>query len=434
MKEIKGKYNLLDRPLPIIVAVDDEQPILSSLRRVIDRLKYRVETFTDPNAALDFIRENKVHVVISDMRMPIMMGQDFLAKVFEIQPSAYRVVLTGYADIEATLDVVNRGGISAFLQKPWETDHLTHVVVRGVEHTELIFENERLNEQVRLKNTQLEEVNASLEEKVNLRTKQIRAALMKLEGTYSANLHVMFNMMSAHPNIDGDFAKKVSKMARKIAGHIDAKAEFINDVGLAAMMCELGFIGLEPDLLNIPFRAMNAAQLKEFKRQVYFSNLILAPAPHLNNVAVILREQYRGFLPMLDEEPPGLGAQIISVVRDYQRMLDGRYQAQRMPVKKAIAELVKHRGNRYSPEVVDLVLERPEVLDTTPKQSNITIDQLEPGMVLVEDLLTEGKMLLLPEGHVFTPKTVARIKQFQASLSKQLPLVVIAPEHPETSQ
>ncbi len=294
--------------LPIIVVVDDEKPILDSIARVFARQKIHVETFLDARDALEFLLVNRVHVVISDMRMPNMMGQDFLAEVFNIQPSAYRIVLTGFADMDATLEVVNRGGISAFLQKPWDTEQLINVVTRGIKHAEVIFENERLNEQIRIQNAQLEEANSNLEEKVNLRAKQIRAALLKLEGTYSANLNVLFNMMSAHPNIDGDFAKKVAKISRRIATELDPNVEFINDVGLAGLMCELGFIGLSSDLVKIPYASMNAAQLKDCKRQVYFANLILAPAPHLNSVAIILREQYRSFIPMLDEDVPSLGA------------------------------------------------------------------------------------------------------------------------------
>lgn len=132
---------------------------------------------------------------------------------------------------------------------------------------------------------------------------------------------------------------------------------------------------------------------------------------------------------MLDEEVPSLGAQIIAIARDYQRMLDGRYSELSLTPKKALVELIKHKGNRYSPEVVNLVIDHPILLDTTPKETNMTIDKLEPGMILQQDILTENKMLLLPEGHVFTQKTVDRIKQFQNSLPKHMPLAVISPLH-----
>lgn len=412
-------------PPPVIVVVDDEESILLSIRRVLTRIKYHVEIFTDPLAALEFIRNNRVHVVISDIRMPKMMGQDFLAEVCEIQPTTFRVVLTGYADVTSTMEAVNKGGVSAFLQKPWETDFLTTVVIRGVEHTELIFENDRLNQKIREQNHQLEEINSSLEEKVMLRTKQIRAALIKLQDTYTANLDVLFNVMSSHPNIDGEYAKKVSKIAKRIAKQIRPDEKFVENVGLAAMMCELGVIGLPLDLINVPYALMNAAQLKQYKSQSYLASMILAPATHLADVTQMLSEQYRAFIPLAnDEAPPCLGAQIIAVARDYQRMLDGRYMAEPLSIQKAMAELVKHKANRYSPTVIDLVCEQSELLDTTARTNNITIDNLEPGMILQEDLFTNKKILLLPEGHVFTNKTIQRIKQFQRSLPQELNVAV----------
>lgn len=103
--------------LPAIVVVDDEKPILDSIAGVFARQKIHVETFLDARDALEFLLVNRVHVVISDMRMPNMMGQDFLAEVFNIQPSTYRIVLTGFADMDATLEVVNRGGDKCFFAK-----------------------------------------------------------------------------------------------------------------------------------------------------------------------------------------------------------------------------------------------------------------------------------------------------------------------------
>jgi response regulator RpfG family c-di-GMP phosphodiesterase len=251
--------------------------------------------------------------------------------------------------------------------------------------------------------------------------------LIKLEQTYSANLNVLFNVLSSHPSIDGEFAKKIAKMAKKIAAILNPESEFVESVGLAGMLCELGFIGLDEDLVDTPYTLMNAAQLKQFKQQGNIASLILAPASHLANVAQMLREQYRPFIPLLDESEPCLGAQILAVVRDYQRILDGRYFSEAMPEKRAMAELVKHKGNRYSSTIIDLILEQPNLLDTKAKESTLTIDQLEPGMILLEDLLTESNILLLPEGHVFNQRTITRIRQFQNTIPGKLSLSVSNP-------
>lgn len=405
---------------PLVVVVDDEESIVSALRRVLSRQQYRVEGFTDPRKAIEFIRAERPHVVISDMRMPDMSGQDFLEAVKTIRPECYRVVLSGFADIEATLDVVNRGAISGFLQKPWDTDQLVGVVRHGIAHTELVFENERL--QVALK-----EANSHLEEKIEKRTKQIKAALVKLERTHEANLNVLFNLLSSHPNINGEFAKKVSILCRNIAQEIDANGEFVATVGLAGLLCELGFIGLPNNLCHIPFTKMSAGQIKEFKRQSEIAALILSPASHWGDVSMILRDQYTAFKPLAERlPPPSVGAQIVAVVRDYCRMLDGRYFDSPVNHQKAMAELVQHRGSRYSIEIVDLISRHPGLLETHYQPGSHRIEDVKPGMVLVEDIYTVNNILLLPSGHIFSEQSIGRLKYFQKSLPANFKLAIQA--------
>ena len=82
-----------------ILCVDDEQPILLSLKRVFRRSKHEVSIANSAAEALEFLEENEVDVVISDMRMPEMDGNRFLSEVAERWPNTMRMLLTGYSDI-----------------------------------------------------------------------------------------------------------------------------------------------------------------------------------------------------------------------------------------------------------------------------------------------------------------------------------------------
>jgi len=407
-----------DLEKPLILLVDDEEQIISSLRRVLVRQNFDVQGFVDPHEALAFLQTARPHVVISDMRMPIMSGQDFLARVFAIRPECYRIVLTGYADIEATLDVVNRGGISGFLQKPWNSEQLVSVVSKGVAHTQLYFDNERLQRE-------LADANANLEEKVERRTKQIKAALTKLQQVHQSNLNVIFNLLSAHPNINGEFAKKVSLISSRIAEQLDADAELITQTTLAGLLCELGYIGLPFQLCQIPFTKMSAGQISEFKKQSEIASQILSPSSYWNDVAKILREQYTAFQPLSPNvEPPRLGAQIIAIVRDYFRMLDGRYFSKPVSMQKALAELLKHSGSRYSDEILDTIRRHPHLLESKHNPGNYLIEDIQPGMRLIEDIYTNDKILLLPKGHVFNLVTVNRLRYFRSSLPEGIKIAI----------
>src|SRR4030042_6899699 len=102
-----------------ILLVDDEENILSALQRLLRRENYNVITNASPEKALEILKHEPVSLVISDQRMPEMDGTEFLEKAREIQPVAIRIILTGYADINAAMAAINQGKVYRFITKPW---------------------------------------------------------------------------------------------------------------------------------------------------------------------------------------------------------------------------------------------------------------------------------------------------------------------------
>jgi FixJ family two-component response regulator len=126
------------------MVVDDEEAILETMTYTFED-EYQVLTATSAQQALDLLeRSGPVAVVISDQRMPEMTGVEFLSKVFETDPTTVRIILTGFADMNAIIRAINDGHVYAYITKPWEPADLKQVVKRAVEHHELAVENERL--------------------------------------------------------------------------------------------------------------------------------------------------------------------------------------------------------------------------------------------------------------------------------------------------
>jgi FixJ family two-component response regulator len=141
-----------------ILVVDDEEAILETMAFTFED-DYDVLTASSARAGLDTLdAHSPVAVVISDQRMPEMTGVEFLAKVFERYPSTVRIILTGFADMDATIGAINDGHVYAYVTKPWEPDDLKQVVRRAVEHHELARENERLVEELKGANVFLQGV------------------------------------------------------------------------------------------------------------------------------------------------------------------------------------------------------------------------------------------------------------------------------------
>jgi signal transduction histidine kinase len=142
-------------PRPRVLFVDDEPDVLESLADVLYQ-DYEVLTAVGGAAALELLSEVRVPVVVSDMRMPGMDGASFLAKVRERAPGTVRMLLTGHADLDATVRAVNDGGIFRFLTKPCPPAAVRKAVADALEqHRVLTADRELLAERVSELTTQL---------------------------------------------------------------------------------------------------------------------------------------------------------------------------------------------------------------------------------------------------------------------------------------
>ena len=117
-----------------IVIVDDEEMVLTSLSSFLNlETEYDVKTFTSAQEALDYVKEGRCDLVISDYLMPEMDGISFLAQVRELKPSVPRIILTGYADKENAIKAINDVGLFQYIEKPWDNDDILIVLRNGLE-------------------------------------------------------------------------------------------------------------------------------------------------------------------------------------------------------------------------------------------------------------------------------------------------------------
>jgi response regulator RpfG family c-di-GMP phosphodiesterase len=138
-----------------VLYVDDEENNLFSFKAAF-RINYKVYTAISGDEALKILEERPVHLIITDQRMPNMTGVEFLEKVIERFPDPMRVLLTGYADMGAVVDAVNKGKIFHYLTKPWNEEELEMTINRAYDayHEKLKLKEE--NEKLGTSNDQLE--------------------------------------------------------------------------------------------------------------------------------------------------------------------------------------------------------------------------------------------------------------------------------------
>jgi response regulator RpfG family c-di-GMP phosphodiesterase len=115
---------------PTLLLVDDEERILRSLRMLFFT-GYNVRMTTDANEAIRILKNEQVHVIVSDQRMPVMQGAELLRIAREVSPATMRILLTGYSDFEASVATVNEGEVFRYLLKPWTADEVKQVVAEA---------------------------------------------------------------------------------------------------------------------------------------------------------------------------------------------------------------------------------------------------------------------------------------------------------------
>jgi DNA-binding NtrC family response regulator len=124
---------------PTLLLIDDEERIVRSLRMLFFSA-YNVRTTTNPQEAIRFLREEKIHVIISDQRMPLMQGSELLRIACETSPATMRILLTGYSDLDASIASVNEGEVFRYLLKPWDAMEVKKVVAEAAAIAEASFE------------------------------------------------------------------------------------------------------------------------------------------------------------------------------------------------------------------------------------------------------------------------------------------------------
>jgi two-component system response regulator HupR/HoxA len=152
-------------PLHNILIVDDQPEILNALERQL-RDNYKIYTAGSGLGALDLLKKHSFAVILADQRMPNMTGVEFFRRSIEIQPEALRILITAYADINASINAINEGKIFYYISKPWEPDDLLLVVKRAEEQYVLQKKNEELTRALRKANEQLQQENIYLKQSI----------------------------------------------------------------------------------------------------------------------------------------------------------------------------------------------------------------------------------------------------------------------------
>lgn len=381
-------------PQPFILCVDDEPNILDSFRRQL-RGKFALEVASSPIKALELIRSGqRFSVVVSDMRMPVMDGVEFLRNVQKLSPLTVRVMLTGNADQETATKAVNEGQIFRFVNKPCSSAEL-----------ELILE-------------------ASLRQH-NLLT----AEKDLLQNTLSGSIKVLSDILSLSDPVAFGAASAIREPVREIAKMLQIKNAW--ELDLAAMLHPIGWITV-PESLKIKARNGCALALEEQKmieRVPELGSQFIRTIPRLEGVGRIILYCEKNFdgtgFPHDELKRDGIpeGSRVI-------RLAKALTELQSLGVAREVAlSQLRERASEFDTAMINRLL-LVNAQDTNPASQNesfaIQPGQLCPGQRLTEDLYCSDGRLLIGAGTYLSEVMCKSILNYVHSDNLRLPIMVDA--------
>lgn len=227
-------------PPGTLLLVDDEENILSAMKRLLRRDGYRILTASGGEVGLQLLAENPVDVIISDQRMPGMCGVEFLRRAKDLYPHTVRMVLSGYTELDSVTNAINEGAIYKFLTKPWDDDQLRANIAEAFQHKNLADENRRLSQELQQANRELAAANARLREMVDLKQERIALDEVTLDV-----LHEVLQLVP-WPLVGLDDQDRVAAMNGEAEHLFGDQGLYLGSPAVSVFPTEVGQILVEP--------------------------------------------------------------------------------------------------------------------------------------------------------------------------------------------
>lgn len=384
-----------------ILIVDDEEIVLLALRETLARSGYQVVTANSPLTALTMAQKETYAVVISDQQMPGMSGLDFLLRVKALQPDASRILITAVLSLDTVIEAINRGEIYRFIVKPWLREELLVTVKHAVHRYELLVQNAVLQATTIDMNERLSKLNRSLEEQVK-RVADQNGQLKELNTALSQNLNqsvqlCVHTLQTFCPTL-GNHALRVFEICKAMSQTIEMTDDQKQMLEMAAWLHDIGLIGVPRPLIRKWLQQegdLTNEELALVQLHPGMGQELSGFVHTLREVGTIIRAHHERFDGT--GYPDGLKADAIPWLA---RLLGVAVAFAETPLEQedALHSIRLQSGTAFDPEAVRVLMRSLPKAVLPPREREVLLSELRPGMVLAKGIYTSNGLLLIPEG------------------------------------
>lgn len=359
-----------------ILFVDDDPNILQGYQRALRKLLH-IDTALGGEEGLAAIAKNGPYaVIISDMRMPVMDGVQFLSKVKEVAPDSVRMMLTGNADMGTAISAVNEGNIFRFMTKPCEPGVFVKALQDGIQQYRLIMSEREL-----------------------------------LEKTLNRSIKALVDILSMVNPVAFSRSIQVHKYVKHMVSELKISNSWQYEI--AAMLSQIGCVTIPPGTIEKYYagQALTDDEREMFNEHPAVGGELLKKIPRMESVTLMIEGQMKPFSVYEHPGPPSkrnemdLGAQMLKAAVEFDRLV-----SQGIHPSKAVEELLK-RPKDVDPALVS-TLRTADFGGSDRVTKLMKIKDLAPGMVIGEAIYTDKKLLLVPKGQEITHTLLERLRNF----------------------
>lgn len=334
----KGLQNLVNNENSNykIIAVDDEMGIIDSLSIFLKRSGYNFVGVTDPEEAIERVKNEHFDLMILDFIMTPIHGDQVVEEIRKFNKELYILLLTGHKDLAPPLETIKRLDIQGYCEKSDKFDQLLLLIESGIKSISQMNEIKKINE-------------------------ELKDTYDKLEKAYLESIETLRYTVEAKDTYTRGHSDRVSEYSVLIGKTLNLPESEIRTLQVGGLFHDIGKIGV-PDVILQKESKLTDDEYSEIKNHPSIGAHILSTATIFKDIIPIVKhhhERYdgKGYPSQLKGEEIPYLARIAAIADSFDAMTSKRTYRDSLPMEKVISEFQRCRGTQFDPELTDVFLD-----------------------------------------------------------------------------